>query len=882
MKTMSSSLRTPFLSPRVWASICLTCLLFCGLPVPAARSSPAEIIPGNHYGYTLDEVEWEWVTPDQDTGLNTPGAFAGPFDLGFTFRYYGRAYTQLYVNTDGFISFTDGVANPFYRYNTYLPKYTTPNNIIAPLWTRLKFGGGAGVRYGLGGTAPNRYFAVEWVNLIDEQYSETVWFEALLYENGDIKMQYFMIPTINFYSAGIEDDSGWDGVQISLIPDHGAFTFYYPEPSARPRPLPAYQSAYSQAGQAASFTVEVLNAGDLGSDTFDLSANSTWPVSFFAADGVTPLTDTDSDGVCDTGPLDPGASRTVVAKISIPSGATRGANTIASFVAASSLSPSVKHTAQMHAIVPASFAQVFTDMGDQGMYLELVEPGQRNLVQATPGGTDGYESSVAAQSNGSLVYAWGDGGICFTILDKTGATVRPTGCLTDMSSQPQYTWEAYPAVATTSDGKIGLFWMRQYFNYAASPYTVLANLFFAVLNADGSLAYGPANLTNNTTPTPWNTGGRLYYKNLSLAAVGADRFALAWEKETMPSMNEYINDVYIAVRATSGAQITPATRMTADTSSNLDNSTNPNLATLSNGRALLTWFARGYGFDDVYYAVLDNAGGLVKATTNLTTGDTPLGGYPDAVQLSGGNILVAWPMGMDGVGYALLDGSYNLSGQVHTMTNPYTTDYNEGMSVTSDGYGNGILTWFDFGSSGGRGIQRRPFIYYALVDGSGELLTPTAILRSDRDSLDSSLTGFGVAPYAGSGVDVYVQAPIQPGGSPGESASLAIRVGNQGGGAASQVQLTASLDASLTYLSATPAPTNINGQMLTWELADLPGGAVQSVYLQVSLPGGVELGTLYPVTLSITCSEDDIYEGNNTQTSQVMAAIPSFLPLVQR
>jgi hypothetical protein len=882
MNTRFNTRHTKIPGTRIWLAICLASLLLCRSQLPVAHGNQPTTIPGNHFSYTLTEVAQDWITGDQSTGLNQPGGFAGPLDLGFSFRFFGRAYTQAYINSDGFISFEDGAFNPYYRFYTYLPKYTSPNNIIAAMWMPLKFGGGSVVRYGVGGVAPNRYFVIEWVNMIDEQwYGDSVWFEAVLKENGDILLQYYNVPTINYYAVGIEDESGWDGLELAIIVKNASYLLSYPDPAARPRPLPAYQSAFTQAGQSAAFPVEVLNAGDLGNDTFDLTAISGWPVAFFESDGTTPLADSDSDGIPDTSSLAPGASRTIVAKVNIPGGLAPGANTIASLVATSSLNTSIQRTAQLHAIVPASFAQVFTDMGDNAMYLELVEPAQRNRIKAAPDGTDGYESAVAAKPNGDLVYAWGQGEICYTMLDKTGTSLRPPGCLTDLSSEPDYTWESLPALATTPDGKIIVFWMRQYFNYYVSPFTVVANLYFAVLNADGSLAYGPANLTGNTTPTPWNGGGRLFYRGLSLASVGGDRFALAWEQETMPTGSEYVNDIYIAVRSTSGAEIAPPTLLTADTPSSLDGNNDPNLTSLDGGRALLSWYTHGYGYKDTYYAVLDNAGGMVKTTTNLTAGEALEGGYPDAVQITNGKILVAWPL-MDGVGYALLNNNYNLDGQVYTMTNPYTTDVNEAVSVTADGAGRGILTWSDHGSSGANGVQRRPFIYYALVDGAGGILTPPAILSDDHDSLDSSLIGYGVAPYTGSAIDVYVQAPSLVGGKPGESTALPIQVGNQGGSAASQVQLTANLDEALTFLSATPAPTSVNGQILTWDLPDLPDGAVQSVLLRVRLPDDAVLGTQYPVGLSVSCSEDDSFTGNNTQTSQVMAAVPVYLPLVRR
>jgi hypothetical protein len=885
MNTKSNTLNNKIPGVRVWSFIIIASLLLCGSHLPAARGSALAAAPGNNYAYTLDETTFSWIDGVQATGLHGPDDFAGPFDLGFSFRFFGRTYTQAYVNTNGFISFDGGGSDPswYNRYATYLPKYTNPNNIIAAMWMPLKFVSGSTVRYSAGGTAPNRYFIVEWVKMRDNLgYNEQVWFEAVLWEDGDILLQYYSVPAYSSFTAGIEDENGWDGLQVTQpITIKGAFLFSYPDPAARPRLLPAYQAALTRAGQPAAFSVDVLNAGDQGNDTFDLSASSTWPVTFFASNGTTPLTDSDGDSIPDTGSLAPGARRTVVARVAVPGGQAPGANITASLVATSSLNNSARGTAQLHTIVPASFAQVYTEMSGNAMYLELIEPGQRKLIKAGPDGTDGNEPAVATTPGGDLVYVWSHAGTCYTLLDKTGASLRAPGCLTDLGSAPDYTWESNMSVAVAPDGKIALFWMRQFSNYGVSPWTVLANLYFAVLNADGSLAYGPANLTGNTTGTPWAGGGRLFYKNLSLAAAGADRFVLAWEQETMPTGSQYINDVYIAVRSTSGAAITAPTRITSDTGSSMDQNNHPNLASLNSGRVLLSWYAQTSSTVDTYFAVLNNAGGIVKSATNLTAGTAPDGGYPDAVQLTGSNILVAWPV-TNGLGYALLDDSYNLSGQVHAMINPYTTDNNENVSVTTDGAGRGIFVWSDIGSVGGNVAQRRPFIYYALVDGTGAVLTPPAILSADRDSLDSSLTGFAIAPYAGSAVDVYVQAPTKIGAQPGGVTSLSIQVGNQGGGAASQVKFIAELDAALTYLGATPAPSSNTGNIYTWNLSDLAGGAVQTVSVRVRVPVGATLGTLYPVDMSVSCSEVDSYTDNDTQTSQVMAARQLFLPLARR
>ena len=52
-------------------------------------------------------------------------------------------------------------------------------------------------------------------------------------------------------------------------------------------------------------------------DKTDLPANSI--VELFKSDGVTPLTDTNNDGILDTGPIAPGATYQVIAKVTLPS-----------------------------------------------------------------------------------------------------------------------------------------------------------------------------------------------------------------------------------------------------------------------------------------------------------------------------------------------------------------------------------------------------------------------------------------------------------------------------------------------------------------------------------------------------------------------------------
>jgi len=75
------------------------------------------------------------------------------------------------------------------------------------------------------------------------------------------------------------------------------------------------------------YSVAVKNVGISGPDTFDatvtLGAHG-WAVDLFQADGVTPLNDTDGDGIPDTGSLATGESATVVIRVTVPANVSPG------------------------------------------------------------------------------------------------------------------------------------------------------------------------------------------------------------------------------------------------------------------------------------------------------------------------------------------------------------------------------------------------------------------------------------------------------------------------------------------------------------------------------------------------------------------------------
>jgi uncharacterized repeat protein (TIGR01451 family) len=86
--------------------------------------------------------------------------------------------------------------------------------------------------------------------------------------------------------------------------------------------------ASSVQGGTVIFTNPVINQGN-GGDTFNMTlTNNAFPAGttfqLFRADGVTPLTDSNGDGVPDTGPMDAGTTRNVIVQATLPTGVSGG------------------------------------------------------------------------------------------------------------------------------------------------------------------------------------------------------------------------------------------------------------------------------------------------------------------------------------------------------------------------------------------------------------------------------------------------------------------------------------------------------------------------------------------------------------------------------
>jgi hypothetical protein len=555
-------------------------------------------------------------------------------------------------------------------------------------------------------------------------------------------------------------------------------------------------------------------------------------------------------------------------------------------------------TITLQTAIPAPFAQVYQDSSDGVMNLYLAQPGGQQTRKMTNPGSFGSNPSVAETGNGNFVYAWSKGNcqnsncnvitfdIEYTLANKFGETVRGVKKLTDNSSATVNTYDETPVMAVAPDGSIGLLWYRELFQFTNNSTQYNYNLFFTILDSSGNTAYGPINLTNNNLWGDSATPDVPQYYNPKISATGDNRFVLAWERYNQigncSSNDCSIEDIYYSIRNTSGTQMKGITQFTNDTTgNNYEGYYMPNLTALTGNRALMTWSRSSDG--DIYYSVLDSAGNLVKDKTGLMGDGTIITGWnSDAVELSDGKIIVGWTSWGDSynIRFAVLNTDYlRISGPT-LLNNPAAINGNDYVSIASDHSGNAILTWMDYD-----GNYRRN-LYYALVNGSGSILTQPMILRSSRTtmaSIQTSFSGSGNTSYSSipAGVDnaVWPGIPLA-GGKPGGSAPIVIQYTSKGQATATGVALTATLGTGLTYKSDTSGVIPvINGNQVTWNLPSIGFLDQHQFILFAGVPGGAAIGARYPVMLMMTANEPDSNPIDNTANLEVMAALQTYLPL---
>lgn len=889
------------------------------MPADAGGRSPdaplgAAVQPAggpDDFGYTFASTPLNWIDASGgiNTGINASVDSAGPIDIGFPFKYYENTYSQLWVSRFGFLAFNNSY---LYRSQSRIPEPSLPNDVIAPHWIP-SYDSPNYVRYLRGGTAPNRWFVMEWNRQRSDCCSpdptaDEFTFQAVLYENGDILFQYQDMRIYGSYlcqASGIEDSTGVDGLSITdfcrPVASNQAVRITRPAPAARVRIFPQHYGSFFYPGETTLTQIPIRNTGELGADVYDLTLDSPWLALLVHEDGATPLTDTDGDGVVDTGPVLQGHTKTIGIKVWTSPGTQVGFHNTTTVTARSSLDPARHKTATSRIAVPAAFAQVYRDDADGAMSMMLVKPQAQAVRQATGDRRWGYDMAVAELPNHNLIYVWSKGRcldsnctrytseIEYTILNPYGETVRPIARLTDNSGASFTTYDYPSGVAVAPDGRVGLVWYRYLWNSSNSQSNY--NIYWAALDANGNLAAGPTNVTNNSV---WGSSSDLNvprFYNPVIAATGDYRFVMAWQREHRESAG-WTGDIWYAVLNHTGGIVRNPSKLTNGGPGSSVHYT-PALTPLASNRTFVSWITRRSGNDDVFFTVIESDGNLAHPLTDLSVDETVTDwrNY-DAVQLSDGRILAVWEAWgcfpgewVARIRYVMLDGAYNRIGTPTCLGKAEAAITGDtSVSVAQGGDYLGVLTWMD------NNYSYRRNLYYALVDANGAVVTPPTIFQSSQATspyIFSSYTGYGNTTYSWTppaGVDSALSATPAIGyAAPGGMAtSVEVRLQGRGGVAATSVRLTATLDPRLSYVDDTSGVTpTVSGQTVTWNLPDLRLYDIRQFQVNTRATGG-SLGDSLPVQLQLTSAEPDLTPTDNQATVQVRLSRPLYLPLLIR
>ncbi len=141
--------------------------------------------------------------------------------IGFQFAFYGNIYTEFYISSNGFITFSDEGDDGCCS-GQNLPDTNTPNNLIAFDWNDINPEDGGTMRYTTIGTAPNRILIMDWdsVTHIDDSDDITTTQVKLFEGSNRIEIHTTNIPlTGDDKTQGLENI---DGTAAIIVPGRNA------------------------------------------------------------------------------------------------------------------------------------------------------------------------------------------------------------------------------------------------------------------------------------------------------------------------------------------------------------------------------------------------------------------------------------------------------------------------------------------------------------------------------------------------------------------------------------------------------------------------------------------------------------------------------------
>jgi hypothetical protein len=152
---------------------------------------------------------------------------SGPIPIGFDFVFYGVTYSNVFVSSNGFVTF-DPLAPSGCCEGQQIPSSSGPTNLIAAYWANLNPGGTTPlcgsdptitwVNFRHIGLAGHREFDIQFNRVPHSGTGVPVTFQVELFEGSNrLRVSYPDAPSDGtVHSAGIENAAGDTGLQYML------------------------------------------------------------------------------------------------------------------------------------------------------------------------------------------------------------------------------------------------------------------------------------------------------------------------------------------------------------------------------------------------------------------------------------------------------------------------------------------------------------------------------------------------------------------------------------------------------------------------------------------------------------------------------------------
>ena len=166
-------------------------ILPCGvgtttLTADLSQCGPGGVNPNQTTNYNCINIPYVNQTNNGNQLFMGDDTQQGPFQIGFNFCYFGQTYTQFWVGSNGWISFSAGQPTTFTSAAIPNTGFNIPKNCIMGPWQDWHPGVGGQIRYQVQGTAPCRKLVVSWINMPMFGCTQTLGtFHIVIYESSN-------------------------------------------------------------------------------------------------------------------------------------------------------------------------------------------------------------------------------------------------------------------------------------------------------------------------------------------------------------------------------------------------------------------------------------------------------------------------------------------------------------------------------------------------------------------------------------------------------------------------------------------------------------------------------------------------------------------------